>query len=127
MNSIEKFIEPYAEQIRTHQVELVQLDNPMRFSIKPIDNDKPLITIPREFNDCLLALISRSDPLRKSDLITELIPDKISEDVKANSLDIRLDEIDRLVKEFLLVCILVISPVVLIMMYHVRKLMKMDK
>lgn len=61
----------------------------MRFVIKPIDNDTPLTTIPREYNDCFITLVTRSDPLRKSDLVTELVKEKLLEDVKANSLDIR--------------------------------------
>jgi len=92
VNNIEKILEPYAEKIRTHQAELIKLDNPVRFIIKSIDNDKPLLTIPREYNDCLLTLVARTDPLRKSNLVTELVSNKLLEDVKANSLDIRLDE-----------------------------------
>jgi len=61
----------------------------MRFIIKPVDNDTPLTTIPREYNDCFITLVTRSDPLRKSDLVTNLVQEKFSEDVKANSLDIR--------------------------------------
>jgi hypothetical protein len=61
----------------------------MRFVIKQIDNDTPLTTIPREYNDCFITLVTRTDPLRKSDLITELVQEKFTEDVKANSLDIR--------------------------------------
>jgi hypothetical protein len=92
VNNIEKILEPYAEKIRTHQAELIKLDNPFRFIIKSIDNDKPLLTIPREYNDCLLTLVARTDPLRKSNLVTELVSNKLLEDVKANSLDIRLDD-----------------------------------
>jgi hypothetical protein len=62
----------------------------MRFVIKSVDNDTPLTTIPREYNDCFITLITRSDPLRKSDLVSELVQDKLLQDVKANSLDIRL-------------------------------------
>ena len=90
IKDVEKIVEQYANQIRTHQVELVKLDSPMRFIIKQLDNDTPLITIPREYHDCFLTLITRTDPLCQSDLITELIQDKLSEDIKANSLDIRL-------------------------------------
>lgn len=61
----------------------------MRFVIKPINEEKPLTTIPREYNDCFITLVTRSDPLRKSDLITGLVQEKFLEDVKANSLDIR--------------------------------------
>lgn len=61
----------------------------MRFVIKPINADKPLTTIPREYNDCFITLVTRSDPLRKSELITGLVQEKFLEDVKANSLDIR--------------------------------------
>ncbi|CAF3473703.1 unnamed protein product [Rotaria sordida] len=85
---IEKIIEEYADTIRTHKAEFVKLENPMRFVIKQVDNNKPLITIPREYNDCFITLVTRSDPLRKSNLVTELIKDKLLEDVKANSLDI---------------------------------------
>jgi hypothetical protein len=91
VNNIEKILEPYAEKIRTNQAELIRLDNPFRFVIKSFDNDKPLLTIPREYNDCLLTLVARTDPLRKSNLITELISNKLLEDVKSNSLDIRLE------------------------------------
>jgi hypothetical protein len=62
----------------------------LRFIVKSIDCDAPLITIPREYNDCLLTLVSRTDPLRKSTLITELAPNQLVEDIKANALDIRL-------------------------------------
>ncbi|CAF1061835.1 unnamed protein product [Rotaria sordida] len=86
--NIEKIIEQYADKIRTNKAELVKLENPIRFVIKQIDNDIPLTTIPREYHDCFLTLVTRSDPLRKSDLINELIRDKLIEDVKANSLDI---------------------------------------
>ena len=61
----------------------------MRFVIKPMNDDKPLTTIPREYNDCFITLVTRSDPLRKSELITGLVHEKFLEDVKANSLDIR--------------------------------------
>ncbi|CAF2468341.1 unnamed protein product [Rotaria sp. Silwood2] len=86
--SIEKIIEEYADKIRTNKAEFVKVENPMRFVIKQIDNDKPLTIIPREYNDCFITLVTRSDPLRKSDLITELVQDKLLADVKANSLDI---------------------------------------
>ncbi|CAF3678522.1 unnamed protein product [Rotaria sp. Silwood1] len=86
--NIEKIIEQYADKIRANKVELAKLDNPIRFVIKQIDNDTPLTTIPREYNDCFLTLVTRSDPLRKSDLITELARDKFVEDVKASALDI---------------------------------------
>jgi hypothetical protein len=85
-------IGPYADQIRTHEAELIKLDNPFRFVIKLIDNDTILTTIPREYNDCLLTLVTRADPLRKSDLIAELVPNKLLEDIKANSLDIRFNK-----------------------------------
>lgn len=89
VTQIEKMIEQYADKIRTHKAEFVKLDNPMRFVIKPVDNDTPLTTIPREYNDCFITLVTRSDPLRKSDLIADLVHDQFLEDVKANSLDIR--------------------------------------
>ncbi|CAF5087605.1 unnamed protein product, partial [Rotaria socialis] len=60
----------------------------MRFVIRQLDNDKPLTIIPREYNDCFITLVTRSDPLRKSDLVTGLVQEKLLEDVKANSLDI---------------------------------------
>ncbi|CAF4574468.1 unnamed protein product [Rotaria sp. Silwood1] len=88
VTNIEKIIEEYADKIRTHKAELVKLENPMRFVIRQIDNDKPLTTIPREYNDCFITLVTRSDPLRKSDLVNELVHNKLLEDVKANSLDI---------------------------------------
>lgn len=88
--NVEKIIEQYAEKIRTNKAELVKLDNPIRFIIKQLDNDTPLTTIPREYNDCFLTLITQTDPLHKSILVTELVPDKLLGDVKANSLDIRL-------------------------------------
>ena len=89
IHTIEKLVEPYAEQIRNQQAELIKVERPFRFLIKSVYNDTPLATIPREYNDCLLTLVSRTDPLRKSDLITGLIPEQLLEDVKANSLDIR--------------------------------------
>lgn len=89
VNNIEKIVEEYADKIRTNKAEFAKLDNPMRFVIKPLDNDKPLTTIPREYNDCFITLVTRSDPLRRSDLITELIQEKLLEEVKTNSLDIR--------------------------------------
>lgn len=89
MTQIEKIIEQYADKIRSQKAEFVKLDNPMRFVIKPIDNDTPLTTIPREYNDCFITLVTRSDPLRKSELVNNLVQEKFLEDVKANSLDIR--------------------------------------
>lgn len=86
---VEKIIEPYADQIRTHQAELTRLDNPMRFVIKPVDSDTPLATIPREYNDCMITLVTQADRLRKSKLVSELVPEKLLEEVKTNSLDIR--------------------------------------
>ena len=86
---VEKLIEPYADQIRTHQAELTRLDNPMRFVIKPMNNDVPLVTIPREYNDCMITLVTQTDPLRKSELVSKLVQDHFLDDVKANSLDIR--------------------------------------
>jgi hypothetical protein len=83
-------IERYADQIRAHKAELIKLDNPIRFVIKQLDNDTPLTTIPREYNDCFLTLVTRTDPLHKSQLVTELVQDKLLDDVKNNSLDIRL-------------------------------------
>jgi hypothetical protein len=87
--TIEKLIEQYADKIRGNKAEFVKLENPMRFVIKPIDNDTPLTTIPREYNDCFITLVTRSDPLRKSELVANLVHDKLLEDIKANSLDIR--------------------------------------
>lgn len=89
VNDIEKLVQPYLEQIRAHQAELVKLDHPTRFVIQSKDSDAILTTIPREYNECLLTLVSRNDPLRKSDLINEILSEKFVEDVKANSLDIR--------------------------------------
>ena len=89
VNQIEKLLDPYVEKIRGHQAELLRFDNPFRFLIKSIDDDRILTTIPREYNDCLLTLINRSDPLRRSELIQTLISEKLIEDVKANSMDIR--------------------------------------
>ena len=86
---VEKLIEPYADQIRTQQVELVRLDNPMRFVIKLTNNDVPLVTIPREYNDCMITLVTQTDPLRRSELVSKLVQDRLLDDVKANSLDIR--------------------------------------
>jgi hypothetical protein len=89
VTNVERIIEQYADKIRDHKAEFVKLENPMRFVIKSVDNDTPLTTIPREYNDCFITLVTRSDPLRKSELITDLVHDKFLEDVKANSLDIR--------------------------------------
>lgn len=89
VNQIEQLLEPYAERIRNHQAELIRLDNPFHFLIKSTDNDSTLISIPRDYNDCLLTLINRSDPLRNSELIIGLISEKLVEDVKSNSMDIR--------------------------------------
>ncbi len=61
----------------------------MRFVIKQTDNGVPLTTIPREYNDCFITLVTRSDPLRRSDLVTGLVPEHFLEDIKSNSLDIR--------------------------------------
>jgi len=60
----------------------------MRFVIRAVGNDTLLTTIPREYNDCFITLVTRSDPLRISDLVTDLVHDKFLEEVKANSLDI---------------------------------------
>ena len=89
MDSVEKLIEPYAAQLRSEEAEFVKLDNPVRFAIRKMDNELPLATIPREYNDCLITLVTQTDPLRKSKLVTELVREKFSEDVKASSLDIR--------------------------------------
>lgn len=94
-------IEQYADKIRANQAELAKLENPIRFVIKQLDNDIPLTTIPREYNDCMLTLITRSDPLHKSHLVTELVQNKLVEDVKANSLDIRLENILNLLSIFM--------------------------
>lgn len=89
VNEIEKLLEPYAEKIRNHQAELIRLDNPFHFLIKSTENDSTLIALPRDYNDCLLTLINRSDPLRNSELISGLVSEKLVEEVKSNSLDIR--------------------------------------
>ncbi|CAF1603823.1 unnamed protein product [Rotaria magnacalcarata] len=88
VTDIEKIVEQYADKIRTQKAEFARLDNPMRFVIRQLDNDKPLTIIPREYNDCFITLVTRSDPLRKSDLVTGLVQENLLEDVKANSLDI---------------------------------------
>ncbi|CAF1078610.1 unnamed protein product [Adineta ricciae] len=88
VSSVEKIVEQYADEIREQKAEFVKLDNPMRFVIRDVDSDKPLTTIPREYNDCFITLVTRSDPLRKSELIAELVPQNFLEQVKANSLDI---------------------------------------
>ena len=87
--NIERIMEQYADPIRSERAEIVRLDSPMRFVIKQVNTNIPLTTIQREFNDCFLTLVTRTDPLRKSDLVSELIRDKFVEEVKANSLDIR--------------------------------------
>jgi hypothetical protein len=92
VTQIEKIIEPFADKLRTNQAELARVDNPMRFVVKQVDNDIPLITIPREYNDCLITLVTRTDPLRRSQFVSELVRDTFIEDVKANSLDIRYVE-----------------------------------
>lgn len=89
VHTVERIVEQYADEIREQKAEFVKLDNPMRFVIREVDSDKPLTTIPREFNDCFITLVTRSDPLRKSDLITGLVESQFLDDVKANSLDIR--------------------------------------
>ena len=86
---LEKLIEPYADQIRMQRAELVRIDNPVRFMVKSIDNDQTLTMIPREYNDCLISLVSQSDPSRKSQLLSDLVPEKLIDDVKSNALDIR--------------------------------------
>ncbi|CAF1073691.1 unnamed protein product [Adineta ricciae] len=88
VSTVEKIVEQYADEIREQKAEFVKLDNPMRFVIRDVDSDKPLTTIPREYNDCFITLVTRSDPLRKSELISELVPQNFLEQVKANSLDI---------------------------------------
>lgn len=85
---MEKFVQPYAEQIRNRQVELVKLENPIRFAIKSKENETSLTTLPREYNDCLLTIVAQTDPLRKSNIINEIASNKLVDDVKANSLDI---------------------------------------
>ncbi|CAF1242987.1 unnamed protein product [Adineta steineri] len=88
VTNLEKIIEQYVDEIRDQKAEFDKLENPMRFIIKQVDNNKPLTTIPREYNDCFITLATRSDPLRKSDLITDLVQDDFLETIKANSLDI---------------------------------------
>ena len=89
VDSVEKLIEPYAAQIRRREAEFVKLDNPIRFAIRQTDTELPLTTIPREYNDCLITLVTQTDPLRKSKLVTELVPEPFTEEVKMSSLDIR--------------------------------------
>ena len=86
---MEKIIEPYADQIRTRRAELTRVENPTRFIIKPVDDDTPLTTIPREYNDCMITLVTQTDPLRKSKLVSELVRETLVDDVKSNALDIR--------------------------------------
>lgn len=88
---IEQIVEEYADKIRIHNAELAKLDNPIRFIVKQNDNDRPLTIIPNEYNDCFITLVARTDPLHKSNLITELVQGKLLEDIKENSLDIRYD------------------------------------
>ena len=89
VRNIEKIIEQYADQIRTHKAELVKLENPIRFAIKSVDKGAPLTTIPTDYNDCFLTLVTRTNPLRKSNLVTEIVQHKLLEDIKTNALDIR--------------------------------------
>ncbi|CAF1354463.1 unnamed protein product, partial [Didymodactylos carnosus] len=85
---IEKIIEQYADNIRLKRAEIIKLDNPTQFVIKSLTNDDFLAKIPREYNDTVLTIIAKTDPLRKSEIINALINDKLVEDIKANSLDI---------------------------------------
>ncbi|CAF0801297.1 unnamed protein product [Didymodactylos carnosus] len=85
---IEKIFEQYAENIRTKEAEIIKLDNPTQFAIKSLTNDNFLAKIPKEYNDTVLTLIAKTDPLRKSEKVNELINEKLVEDIKANSLDI---------------------------------------
>ena len=89
VRTIEKYIEPYVEQIRSDQAELFKLENPLRFLVLQKETRSVMTTVPQELNDCLLTLISHSDPLRKSEMIGKLIPQQLLQDVKDNALDIR--------------------------------------
>ena len=89
MDNVEKLLAQYADQIRSQQAILTKLDDPTRFVIKKTADDTILATIPREYHDCLLTLITRSDPLYRSNLITELVSEKFLADIKASSMDIR--------------------------------------
>ena len=89
VRNIEHLIEPHADRIRGRQADFVKLDRPVRFAIQQTNSDSVLMTIPSEYNDCFLTLVNRSDPLRKSELVTELVRDKFLDEIKDNSLDIR--------------------------------------
>lgn len=82
-------MEPYAGPIRDEKAELAKLENPLRFVIREKGTDAVLKAVPHDFNDCLLTLISHSDPLRKSELIAGLVSQQLLQDVKENALDIR--------------------------------------
>ena len=89
VRNIEQLIQPHADQIRSQQAEFGKLERPVRFVIKQRNSDAVLLTIPSEYNDCFLTLVNRSDPLRKSELVTELVREKLLDEIKDNSLDIR--------------------------------------
>ena len=82
-------LEEHADGIRTRRAELVKLDKPIRFVVRDVSDARPLAMMPIEYNDCLLTLINRTDPLYKSDFVNQLVRNELVEDVKANSLDIR--------------------------------------
>lgn len=84
-----KSIEKYVEQIRCDDAEIVKYENPLRFVVENKTTHSVVTTIPHEFNDCLLTLISHSDPLRKSELIEKFVSVELLRDIKDNSLDIR--------------------------------------
>ncbi|CAF0875575.1 unnamed protein product [Adineta ricciae] len=88
VKTVEKLFASRVNLIRTCQAELIQVDRSRQFAIRKTNSEKLLTIIPREYNDCLLTLITRSNPLRRSNLVSELVQDQFYEEIKANSLDI---------------------------------------
>lgn len=124
-----KSIEKYIEQIRCDDVEIVKFENPLRFVVQNKTTHSVVTTIPHEFNDCLLTLISHSDPLRKSEIIDKCVSAELSRDIKDNSLDIRSRSMkyknDKQI--FHLFSFSVIFLVESIMMFHEKKSKMMVK
>ncbi|CAF0998451.1 unnamed protein product [Adineta ricciae] len=88
VKTVEKLFASHANQIRVRQAELIQVDRSIQFAIRATNSEKLLTTIPRKYNDCLLTLITRSNPLRRSNFVSELVHDQFYEEIKANSMDI---------------------------------------
>lgn len=89
LKKMEKLLKPYVNQIRTHEAELTQLDHPLRFVIKPKTSETPVMTIPSEYNDCLLTLLMQNDRPRPSSFVPDLVDAELVEAIRTSALDIR--------------------------------------